>query len=760
MKRIITIFCAVAVLCSCVREELEPVVSSVKKLNVLFEGQFSTSTKVQYNDAVDGVHALTWSSGDAIGIFSYDQTETQNNNIKAELHENTVGATKGVFVPIDEVYEIPPVEEGGEPTEGIISIQYPQSSDETFVVYYPYRKGTEISVEDGCLHSSVPASQVQDRLGDRKVCANGFATAVAAVQAGEGKATFALTHKLAYIAVKATSSEFTGYQFHGVHLFDMSGNAALAGNFSINPIDGTLKVDNTSVKSTVRVDVKNHDFTSAPQDNEVYLAVLPGDFSTADMYMSVVFINEKGATKTIPMKFDKTCVFPAGSLTRIDMGEITSAMNVYPWYETDEERQLLGFWAYGPQNTYMVERPDHKLPNPETPDYNKAANLFTIGVKPRGDFSKVKEPKYFSVLASSEYGDPAVNMYVRRFLSVDGTKEGSFTNSQGTPNYIPVNSDYTISCYVLNQWHGTGRWGILAIYDQEYNLLWTYMINGYREGDAPTDVHYPGFTMMDRFLGQGVGNKKAEEIGEFDTGCISYFQWGRKDPFPWSIDTGRAFSFWHGTEPFASIEESFTKPTTKVNAGSNKAWYSGEVRYDLWGGYNNTEEWYDPDAVGMKTIFDPCPEGYRVPDARVFKEVGDKALRWEYKNGHKLQETNSQSENYHIKTDGPFSKPVSSSIQKNHSVLAYELSEGEYDYWPWFGYKGVDPVNWNGYGATENYYTSIKAWANSAWEYDISRGRPRAVSLEYAYFSNSMEMNTRHDSAMNGAFPVRCQKEE
>ena len=184
MKRhlIISALFAAAALCSCVKENLEPKQSNPNAVKLVFEGGFAPSTKVQFGDAVDGVHGLTWSAGDAIGIFSYDQTETFNDNIQATLHESSANTTLGVFVPVDEIVSIPSEEEGGEPTEGLIQLTYPQSSDEMFVIYYPFKKGTAINVDDGCIHSRIALDQPQQELGDRKVIQNGIATAVANVK--------------------------------------------------------------------------------------------------------------------------------------------------------------------------------------------------------------------------------------------------------------------------------------------------------------------------------------------------------------------------------------------------------------------------------------------------------------------------------------------------------------------------------------------------------------------------------------------------
>lgn len=750
---ILSMFLAFA-LCSCVKEEFEPSELQANAVKLVFEGGFDNpQTKMQVNDAVDGVHSLIWSEGDEIGIFSYDQSETYNNNIKAKLHDKSVGVANGVFYPVEDIVIIPPVEEGGEPTQDIVNIEFPQTYDETFVVYYPYKKGTEINVEDGCIHSKVSNEQVQAAVGDRKAISNGFASGIAQVKAAEEKATFSLTHKLAYIAVKATSSEFSGYQLHAVQLFDKRGLAKLSGAFAVEPLTSALTVDTENGKPSVRVDVAKHDFSTTPERNELYLTVLPGDYSSADMYISVTFMNADGATKTIPMKFDKTCIFPSGSFTTIDLGDLGSSDNKFPWYEISEERDLIKLWAYGSQNTYFGCRYNAE----NTPD------KVIIDVKPRGDFSKVKEPKYYSILCAAEQGDPYRVNY-RRLLSIDGTRSAAavatpvnLTGDGYTPTglFYNVDSDYTISVHVMDLTYSSGRWGSLALYDEEFNIIWTYMVIGYREGDAPKDVQYPGFTLMDRFLGQGRGNALAGELGDFDTNISVYFQWGRPHPFANTNTQGLAHIYTYRETRFEDIADAFANPTTKVNTNS-WPWYPGDIRYDLWGGYNNTEDWYDPNEKGHKTICDPCPEGYRVPDARVFKEVGDKAEIWESTNGHAMQVTDPASPEYYLNPASPFYTATSG----GHSVLAYPISADTYDYWPFFGYLAGTGNSYTGTGAKANGNLAILTWANTAPGQSIKDNSGRAVALEYAYFSSSRNFNSRHQAFQTYACPVRCQKEE
>lgn len=734
--------------CSCVNETLEPTGTPEKGKSIIFEGEFTTSTKVQFEDAEDGIHKLTWSQGDAIGIFTYNGATT-NENMKATLHDEAIGNSKGVFVPEQVVVVIPPAEEGGEPTEDIIDIEYPQagSDAEDFLIYYPYNKNMKINADDFMLHSEVAHDQIQDKIGDRKVCANGLATAIATVQPGSNKATFSLTHKLAYLCVKATSSEFSGYQLHAVHMFDKNGTAAFAGKFAIDPESDQLTVTTGTETPSVRVDVKNHNFNESPEKNELYLAVLPGDFSTADIWFEVTFINANGATKNIPFEFDKTCKFPAGSLTTIDLGEISSSMVSVPWYCIDEERDLLKRCAYGSQNTYYVQRPTE----------DEGSTEVTIDCKARGDFSLVKEPKYYAILSSS--GNGCASQSARKFLSIDGTRDvAAMTSYVNGGEFKEIGTDYEFSVYVISlATNKDGRWGTVAIFDEDKNILWSYMIAGYLPGDEPQDMDYGEFKLIDRFLGQGVGSRLGETVGDLDANMPAYFQWGRKDPFVWS--NGNAKMYTARYEKFADIADAASNPCARVMTGSD-CWYEGPVRFDLWGGENKTEsDWYDANAKGHKTVYDPCPAGYRVPDAKVFNTVVSGAEIWEVKTalGWQIAEN--------VKEDTPFvgsEKPYSGTA---NSVVAYKLPDGKYDYWPYLGHLKADAGKaYNTRSSvsplTNNNFTLIMdTWSNSSMPSHISGGKPFAVMMEYGYWGNNKTSHAADfDMAMNMAFPVRCQK--
>lgn len=719
---------------------------------LVFEGGFA-DTKISLGDIEDGNCRLLWSENDEIGIISLDQTETFNDNIKAVLDINSIGMSKGLFIPVDEVTIITPPE-GGDPVEVVDSLSFPQENDEQFFVYYPYKKGTSINVDAAGVKSTLAKNQPQTSLGDKTVGRNGFSTSIVDVKAASNKATFSLVHNMAYVAFQAHSSEFSGYQLHSVQLYDAKKEAKLSGDF-VYDLGTRSVIPSEKTNWTAKVNVTNHDFKSVPSLNEVYLTVFPGDYSAAEMWVVITFINEEGTTITIPKALGKTCRFPQGSITFIDLGDIKSSDNTCPWYEPVETRGLCDMYAYGHTNTYSVEHLVREVDSLHVP------NPVKIDVKARGDFSLLKEPKYFGLVIPSEMGCSSTGVNTRKFLSIDGSTSARSIQRLDVPTGV-IDADYTFTVYVLDKKAGTGRWGTVGIYDEEYNLLWSYLIVSYETGDAPSDVVYPeGFTMMDRYLGQVTGNRSAFGYGTFDhTGgnVLPFFQWGRKDPFPWTNTNGNFFFKTEAATDQITIESGIKNPTTTYGYASDAPghdthgdWQQEENRTDLWGGYNNAKgSWYDPQEVGHKSVFDPCPDGYRIPDARVLKAVGDRAEIWEAANGKELQVTDPTSPDCYLNPQSPF-------YTNNISTLAIKDVNGEYDYWFFAGYSSSSSKTFNTSRAGNNTNICLETWANAMSNED-NPTFGRAAVLEYGYWSTARNFNSRHSSQKAYRYPVRCQK--
>ena len=149
-----------------------------------------------------------------------------------------------------------------------------------------------------------------------------------------------------------------------------------------------------------------------------------------------------------------------------------------------------------------------------------------------------------------------------------------------------------------------GREGnvLLAAKDADDNILWSWHL---WMTDSPKVQLYKNdsgtYEVLDRNIGatrpdRGEGEEWIESMG------LLYF-WGRKDPF-W-------YENYYQVGGLMTLESSIANPMTRHSTGS---WNS---RYSSWmGQYNhNPRVWSET----QKTIYDPCPMGYRVASNTIFK---------------------------------------------------------------------------------------------------------------------------------------------
>jgi len=124
--------------------------------------------------------------------------------------------------------------------------------------------------------------------------------------------------------------------------------------------------------------------------------------------------------------------------------------------------------------------------------------------------------------------------------------------------------------------------------------------------DRPLDQGYlNGFDMMDRNLGatSGPSTAKAIKSATQDTYGV-YYQWGRKDPIIPGITK------WSTTSLSSPDECISTGKKNPLTAYSN--WNVDPIEPIL--GYREGQ-------ANTKSIYDPCPPGYRAPESEAFKEL-------------------------------------------------------------------------------------------------------------------------------------------
>lgn len=123
-----------------------------------------------------------------------------------------------------------------------------------------------------------------------------------------------------------------------------------------------------------------------------------------------------------------------------------------------------------------------------------------------------------------------------------------------------------------------------------------------------TNNNGKNFVFMDRNLGAtfaGLGS---------GAGTGLFYQWGRKDPFPATGDPGSAQP---GGGTFNATSKTTTTGTldyTRKNPNDFIVVPSGGSDYSGWLSTGHTDLWAAT-ASDTKTVYDPCPKGWRVPAA-------------------------------------------------------------------------------------------------------------------------------------------------
>ncbi len=171
---------------------------------------------------------------------------------------------------------------------------------------------------------------------------------------------------------------------------------------------------------------------------------------------------------------------------------------------------------------------------------------------------------------------------------------------------------------------------VIAVYDRDGNIIWSWHI--WVAPPELDDIDYTidgrSFSMMNMNLGANAATPGSDPLSTYGL----YYQWGRKDPLPvppsynygqsdrstktyYYMDQGARNSVEIMMETAPTVETGARNPLDIVAS----AQLGEEYQYDwlfnsvdrLWG--------YSPNAgkVVRKTIYDPCPYGYRVPDDEI-----------------------------------------------------------------------------------------------------------------------------------------------
>ena len=644
------------------------------------------STKLAIGDKNGDRYPLTWSSGDQLGLYSVTDG-AQINNIAATLSEGA-GESKGIFTVNDPVSLAP----SGQ-TE--ICIYYP------FNMMAAFTDSTEPVIENEMANIQ---EQSEENISD-EVTKYGIAYASVISDNQDNPISFTLSHAMAYIKVNLSSSEYEGYILKSITISDKDNGTPLSGRYSLNLKTGEISPVEGLTSSSVQV-VLNKDVLISNSSKSFYLAAFPADFSGKSIYVVISMEktdSEGGITSvSIPvLKNGKN--LQAGMINVIDITDLKYSDNACPWYEPVETRLLVDGYAYGEANCIMS-------------DFNNDV-IFTV--KARGDFSNVSEPKYAKVI----WG-----------LDQNATKD-FVTCGGSTTEYIPISGpEYNVTANVIKDNSPYGGIGQIAIYaEDKTTILWSYLI---WHSPQWNEHQYQNGIVLDRNIGA------LNQMNRWNSNGI-YIQWGRYTLMPWS-NSGRQDGD-HSKKADGTIRTSNEYPLARLyTEGIETAfgdWY--------WSGPSETDRkdnlWGNPDPEsedgGQKSIYDPCPKGWRVITPAILKEVEQNAVLDIY------EVTNSNG------SVTPFYR------------YAYEYEPGKKAYWPcageWFGSLNKS----NSGNARTRTCTDVGGfyWANSP----ASTGNTKAYCLYLKGLGQGdVSSSTINDEQMesqvgyrSNACSVRCMKD-
>ncbi len=173
---------------------------------------------------------------------------------------------------------------------------------------------------------------------------------------------------------------------------------------------------------------------------------------------------------------------------------------------------------------------------------------------------------------------------------------------------------------------------VIAAKDADGTVLWSWHLWVCDYDPAAKTMTYTetesgkSYTFMDRYLGA-----TSSEAGS-DCSHGNFYQWGRKDPFPGSTCEGTIKSAYdaEGNVILLDIEPCAEENNIPKSIANPSLWFSG-VSGGNWGWISNTRTFPATEEVqdiwggvsGVKSIYDPCPEGWMVPEINAWKFYAD-----------------------------------------------------------------------------------------------------------------------------------------
>lgn len=611
MNRLAIAAAGCALLCACTADRTEdapaPPQTVTRSIRIAAAAP-ATRTEL----AADGYNVV-WTPGDRIGVYVRSGDEFTTINVPLTF-EGTEAAAGGTFL--------------GEITltEG--------ASDYTLYAYYPYSDQT--SDDAAGVTFTLATRQTQAAAGDSSHLGDYDFLVAGAVRSTTGDfGPLAFRHAFAVVEVDLTGSgQMAGKSVASVMLFGtdaasvnpngtLTDMANMSGGFTF---DLTAAAGNNTAAYTggsAQINYCGVDFATPPvlgaDAAKAYVTINPADYARGGGRVYVVVRATDGTTATYSRP---GLVIPAGKMLVIRQ-EVSTGTAPRPAIDLSR--------GGATANCYVASLPSQRY----TFDATTAGN----GVVTEGLRQAVERYEGRTLTAALAGGYARLLWQSNPYLIEPGSVsyEGGKIGFALTERPTQLGGNAVIGLYAdaasteaLWSWHIwiTDQTDEELLAAAETYTMYSAYESAYGAGSA---------RMMDRNLGAVY-----KEDGAYARSFRApLYQWGRKDPFPWGTvvfdeqsmphnylsewtavqstgSTGQYAGYTGNTHYATAHPDTFIATT----AGSSYDWY--------WGGgrgngpsFRNDELWGNPagTTVGQtttKTLFDPCPPGWKVPHPYVF----------------------------------------------------------------------------------------------------------------------------------------------
>lgn len=578
------------------------------------------SVAFECHSSLEG-NGITWQSGDEIGIFC---ERNDMDNVKAMPSVSSVGTTAGRFYT-------------GEKWNG--------EEVHTFYVYYPYDKRNTSTV----LCGNLSGAQLQNGVTFSQSAGLLFAEVDAVATAEPMRAD--LNNVLSYVRFRLSTAKYESYSVKSVTVKSLAGRA-LAGEYTFDMGNGSI----LPVKPESSVTLKIDDAPMLTSEMQAAMALIPADLKGSKCRLEVNIVDDEAEDDLLLSETVDFAVAPIPNQI-VDYPFTIDRMAV-----TAVPDSSVDLCVDGTANCYVASEAGvtyrfdgttmgNGYKTPALADYTHPSGR---GLAPGIEPVKMA-PQSAKILWQTAPGLISGVKLKKRTSEIYFTTNGIAGGTlKGGNAVIAAYSGPDGTGSILWSWH---IWVTDA--DLESKAL---TLNNEKYKD------YPAFyrpMAMDRNLGALTAAAYSAEADNSVHGL--YYQWGRKDPFPYQTNDKKGSTTHAATydkdgqqqkndisavrksadfsvtedgwvlcegsalQEKASIDNAIRHPMTFIGgfstkAGENNSWIydaEGRVVNDLWGnpyvnpytGGDSADTSYDG---GHKTVYDPCPPGWRVPHGFAF----------------------------------------------------------------------------------------------------------------------------------------------